>query len=153
MVVPAEEEPTEAAVTEPIIEPMPVDPVADPQPEVQPEQPIQVTISETTYFVKKGDTLYSIARKFGVAVEPIYQINNLNAQSKLEIGREIRVPIPKEHLYTVKPGDTAWRISKRYGMTVEILCEINNLNDPSKLSVGQVLILSCPVTDIKDERF
>jgi type II secretory pathway component GspD/PulD (secretin)/LysM repeat protein len=153
VVVPAEEEPTEAAVTEPIIEPMPVDPVADPQPEVQPEQPIQVTISETTYFVKKGDTLYSIARKFGVAVEPIYQINNLNAQSKLEIGREIRVPIPKEHLYTVKPGDTAWRISKRYGMTVEILCEINNLNDPSKLSVGQVLILSCPVTDIKDERF
>ncbi|HCF93236.1 MAG TPA: hypothetical protein DER58_12310 [Firmicutes bacterium] len=71
----------------------------------------------------------------------------------MEIGREIRVPIPKEHLYTVKPGDTAWRISKRYGMTVEILCEINNLNDPSKLSVGQVLILSCPVTDIKDERF
>ncbi|HCF93235.1 MAG TPA: hypothetical protein DER58_12305, partial [Firmicutes bacterium] len=43
VVVPAEEEPTEAAVTEPIIEPMPVDPVADPQPEVQPEQPIQVT--------------------------------------------------------------------------------------------------------------
>jgi len=152
VVVPAEEPPSEVVITEPAIDPAPVDPVIE-EPEALPDQPIQVTLSETTYFVKKGDTLYSIARKFGVPVETIYQANGLSAQSKLEIGQTIRVPIPKEHLYTIKPGDTVWRISKRYGMTVEILCEINHLSDPSKLSVGQVLILSCPVTDIKDERF
>jgi len=157
VVVPADEPPAQTTVTEPAqVEPV-TEPSTNPaiteEPEVQPDMPVQVTLSETTYIIKKGDTLYSIARKFGIPVETLYQANGLNAQSKLDIGQTIRVPIPKEHLYTVKPGDTAWRISKRYGMTVETLCEINNLSDPSKLYVGQVLILSCPVTDIKDERY
>jgi|GEM_PF-1339979 type II secretory pathway component GspD/PulD (secretin)/LysM repeat protein len=158
VVVPADEPPTQTTVTEPTqVEPITTEPSPDPaiteEPEVQTDVPVQVTLSETSYIVKKGDTLYSIARKFGVAVDRLYQANGLNAQSKLEIGQAIKVPIPKEHLYTVKPGDTVWRIAKRYGMTVELLCEINNLADPSKISVGQVLILSCPVTEIKDERY
>ena len=46
--------------------------------------------SEGTYIVKKGDTLYSISRKFGKTVEFLKKLNNLN-NNMLAVGQEIKL--------------------------------------------------------------
>lgn len=119
----------------------------------EPPPSVQVSITETAYTVKKGDTLYYIARKYGVKVDTLFSANGLTKESRLEVGKQIKIPIPKDHVYFLKPGDTLWRLSKRYGTTVAILCEINGIADSTKLSVNQAVILPCAVTDIKDDRY
>lgn len=154
VVIPADE-PLEApptAVQPPIEAVQP--PIETVQPSERPSLPtVQVSLTETVYTVKKGDTLYSIARKYGVKIDSLFAANELTKDSKLAVGSLIKVPIPKDHIYVLKPGDTLWRLSKRYGTTVELLCEINGITDSTKLSVNQALILPCALTDIKDDRY
>jgi len=44
-----------------------------------------------TYVVKKGDSLWNIAKAFGVLIEKLIQWNNLGAPSKLQVGEKIRI--------------------------------------------------------------
>lgn len=166
VVVPAEEtipatNPTEPVKPEtpltptdtPTGNPQPVNPETPVNPTLTPQPGVQVTISETTYTVQKGDTLFAIARKYGIPIETLYGPNNFAKDTKLSVGQQVRVPIPKDHVYTIKPGETLWRIAKRYGLTLDLLCEINGIQDPTRLSVGQAIILPCKITDVKDDRY
>ena len=97
----------------------------------------------TTYTVKKGDTLYSIARKYNTTVNAITTLNNLTSNS-LSIGQTLKIPVSTqntiEKTYTVKSGDTLYSIAKKYNTTVSELINRNNLKT-SNLSVGQELII------------
>lgn len=109
-----------------------------------------------TYIVKSGDTLYSIAKKFGMTVAEIKKINNL-VNDNLSIGQVLRVNFnvdldvlegescygegykePTYLTYTVKAGDSLYVIGRRYGVGVDELIKLNNLSS-NNLSVGQVL--------------
>lgn len=46
------------------------------------------------YIVKKGDTIYSIARLFGISQKEIFALNNLNENSLIRVGQRIKVPVP-----------------------------------------------------------
>lgn len=98
-----------------------------------------------TYTVKKGDSLYQIAIKYGTTVNELKKINNLTNNS-LSIGQVLKLPdkdvnTNKEtNTYIVKKGDSLYQIASTYGTTVNELKKINNLSS-NLLNVGQIIIL------------
>ena len=93
-----------------------------------------------TYIVKSGDNLYAIARKYGISVDKLKNINNLSS-NLLSIGQKLLVPKLQSNTYVVKSGDNLYKIAKENGTTVDDLIKINNLKN-TNLSIGQVLKLS-----------
>ena len=92
-----------------------------------------------TYIIKKGDSLYAIARKYNIPVNELIEINKLSNLT-LQIGQELLVPKIDKEIYIVKSGDTLWSIAKRYNISIDELKEKNNLTS-NLLSVGQELII------------
>lgn len=96
-----------------------------------------------TYTVKKGDTLYGISNQFGVNVNDLANLNNVDA-TKLQIGQVLTIPgssgtNPNNmFMYTVKKGDSLYKIAKIYNTTVNEIKKINNLKTDN-LSIGQIL--------------
>lgn len=96
------------------------------------------------YIVKAGDTLYSIANKYGLTVDELKKINNLSTNN-LSIGQKLLIKDDNNldsnyDIYVVKGGDTLYSIASRYGLTVNKLKDINNLNSDN-LSIGQKLLV------------
>ncbi|WP_027883561.1 C40 family peptidase [Meiothermus rufus] len=89
-----------------------------------------------TYTVQRGDTLYSIAKRFETTVETLMQLNRLS-DTTLSVGQVLRLPA-RVVQYTVQRGDTLYSIARRYGSTVEAIQRENGL-EGTTLSLGQVL--------------
>ena len=118
--------------------------------------------ADTSYKVNKGDTLYSISRKYQITVAELRAANNLSENDVLKAGQKLI--IPEADISTavalsgnnnnksdssvntsntteieVKKGDTLYSLSKKYGLTVADLLAINNLDSSSVIKVGQKL--------------
>ncbi len=99
--------------------------------------------NDETYTVKSGDTLYSIANKYGLTVSELQSLNNLTT-TNLSIGQVLK--IKKEvtgnnnKTYTVKSGDTLYSIANSFNTTVDELKSLNNLTS-NLLTIGQVLLI------------
>lgn len=97
------------------------------------------------YIVKKGDSLWSIANKYGITVKELKEINNLTSNT-LKVGQTLKLTkndemIPEDYLiYKVKKGDSLWDIAKEYNTTVVTLKKINNLSN-DKLTINQQLFI------------
>lgn len=100
------------------------------------------------YIVVKGDTLYSIAKKFNVSVDSIINDNNLK-NNTLSIGQNLKIRSSNveecfgedyivDKSYVVVKGDSLYSISKKLGVSVDYLKNKNNLSS-NLLSVGQIL--------------
>ncbi len=108
------------------------------------------------YIVKVGDTLYSISNKYGVSVENIKKLNDLNS-NQIYVGQTLLINNvynsnistgsscfgegylePKYLNYTVKRGDNLYNIARKYDVSVESIMKLNNLSS-NNLSIGQVL--------------
>lgn len=92
-----------------------------------------------SYIVEKGDTLYSIAKKFDISVNKLKEYNNLGS-NLLNIGQKILIPIGEDTTYVVKKGDTIYSIAREFNTTVNKIKELNNLEN-NNLSIGQILIV------------
>lgn len=95
------------------------------------------------YTVKKGDSLWLIANKYGTTVDELKNANNLKSNT-LSIGQTLIIPEKKENTnkisYVVKRGDSLWLIANKYDTTVEKIKSTNNLKS-NTLSIGQVLVI------------
>ena len=95
------------------------------------------------YTVKKGDSLWLIANKYGTTVDELKSANNLKSTT-LSIGQTLIIPEKKESTnkisYVVKKGDSLWLIANKYDTTVEKIKSTNNLKS-NTLSIGQVLVI------------
>lgn len=94
----------------------------------------------STYVVQSGDSLYSIAKKFGTTADKIKQLNNLN-NNILSVGQEIVIPsvaLSEVTIYKVQSGDNLYDLAKKFGTSVSELKDLNNLKSDS-LSINQEL--------------
>ncbi|MDK2895965.1 MAG: hypothetical protein PWP04_85 [Candidatus Atribacteria bacterium] len=97
------------------------------------------------YQVQKGDSLWTIAQKFGTSVDALSRANQLTNPEKLSISQSLWIPSAQRpagasgeyQTYQVRAGDTLWSISRSYGVALNQLMSINGLNEKSVLQVGQ----------------
>lgn len=98
-------------------------------------------INTINYTVKKGDSLYSIAKNFNTIVSDIVKLNKLE-NNNLSIGQILKIPTDtissSTKMYTVKKGDTLYSIAKSFNTSVDAIKNKNNLLSNS-LTIGQVL--------------
>ena len=93
-----------------------------------------------TYTVKKGDTLYSIAKSNGVTVESIKLLNNLHT-NLLTVNQVLNIPKNTNNsVYIVKKGDTLYSIAKMFNISLNDLKTLNKLNT-DLIDVGDVLYI------------
>lgn len=112
-----------------------------------------------TYTVKKGDSLYSIAKQYNSTVDAIKRYNNLTSNN-LSIGQKLKLPcymkdndnttMPNFVMYTVKAGDSLYSIAQQYNTTVDKIKSDNKLTS-NNLSIGQVLMIADKTTDMTVE--
>ena len=101
--------------------------------------------------VQKGETLYSISRKYGISVGELCSENNISTSAVIKTGQKLKIPtqnssetkntqkIEKTDTYIVKKGDTLYGIAKRFGISVETLTILNKMSGSNTIKVGQVL--------------
>jgi LysM repeat protein len=117
-----------------------------------------------TYVVQPGDTLFSIAARFGVSLSELATINGIYDIHRLFVGQVLVlptrtvVPSPVQPVvqpiivqpiyspvitsftsYTVQRGDTLALIAARFGTTVAAILSVNGISDPNRIFVGQRL--------------
>ena len=92
------------------------------------------------YTVRSGDTLYQIARRWGIPVESLIAANNIGPPYPIFVGQQLSIP-PGINLHRVKSGDTIYRISQQYGVPVSVIIETNQLQSPYVIQIGQMLII------------
>ena len=94
------------------------------------------------HIVRRGDTLFSIARRYGVSVARLRSDNGLTENQTLVVGQALIVTLPAR-TYTVRAGDTLYSIAGRLGLTVNELIQNNpELALDSIIRPGQVLTVS-----------
>lgn len=89
--------------------------------------------------VQKGDTLYSIARRYNVPIRDMIEANGLRPPYTLNIGRVLKMPNARFHI--VEKGDTVYNISKRYDVDMRSLSKLNNIAAQYALRIGQRLVI------------
>lgn len=88
------------------------------------------------YVVKKGDTLYAIAKSYGVTVQQLMTANKLTNANLIKIGQVLTIPTTT---YTVKSGDTLSKIAGAHGITLQQLLSVNSISNPNLIKIGQVI--------------
>ncbi len=111
-----------------------------------------------TYLVEEGDTLGSIAEKFGVDILILMYVNDIADPDEIFVGQELLIPeegteLPTETplpstllpgqkiIYRVKPEDTLISIAALFNSTAEAIAEENGIEDPNSIYIGQELIV------------
>ena len=103
---------------------------------------LQEGIIQLLMKLKLGDTLYGVARIYGVTVDELKKDNNLT-NNILTVGQVLNIPNQTGtagNSYTVQSGDSLYSIARRFNTTVDELKTINNLTSDI-LSIGQKLLI------------
>lgn len=101
------------------------------------------------HYVRKGDSLWNIANRYGTTVKEIQELNHLSS-NHLYIGQTLKIPgfkpepLPntdKLGTYSVRRGDSPYTIALKHNMALERLLRINRLTPRSKIYPGQKLFI------------
>jgi membrane-bound lytic murein transglycosylase D len=125
--------------------------------------PPERRVSFRTHVVVRGQTLITIAKRYGTRAEDIAQANGMASNRRLARGTELIIPIPPQARaslakpartvtpstntsgpqrvhYRIRPGDTLGSIADQYGVTVQDIQGWNGLNT-TRIAAGSVLTL------------
>ena len=105
---------------------------------------IATTAGPDRYAVVKGDTLYSIAFRYGLDYHALAQINKIDPPYNLSVGQILQLNLKQQKApsYVVQKGDTLYSIARKNNQSVSFLAGVNNLEPPYNLKVGQKILLS-----------
>jgi membrane-bound lytic murein transglycosylase D len=105
--------------------------------------------SSGKHYVRKGDSLWIIARRYGTTVQKIKSLNHMRS-NHLVIGQILKIPgfktepLPDTNnmsTYSVKNGDSPYTIAAKHNMALERLLTINQLTPSSTIYPGQTLYI------------
>ena len=113
-------------------------------------------LQNTAYYtVKSGDSLWSISKKYNMAVPELVSLNNLKKPYNIRPNQKLIVSndnntqvvkVKKIDTYTVKSGDNLSTIANKFDMKTVELAELNNIERPYKIRVGQKLKVNATST-------
>jgi membrane-bound lytic murein transglycosylase D len=98
-----------------------------------------------SYTVQAGDSLSSIAAKFGTTAAELARSNQLSNPDEIQPGDSLRITgaaapsVPRR--YVVRRGDTLQRIASRFGTSVEVLKDANGIRNPHLIRQGQEIVI------------
>jgi murein DD-endopeptidase MepM/ murein hydrolase activator NlpD len=95
----------------------------------------------STYVVKQGDTLSTIAKMFGVSVNTVLWSNNLTVKDAIKPGQSLVILPVSGISHTVKKGDTLSTIASSYKADLAEIRNFNGLSEESIISIGDVIIV------------
>lgn len=130
-------------------------PTAEPPPTeaptAEPPPPDSGTGNYVWYTVQRGDTVYSIARRYGSSVNAIVQANGLTDASQIYAGQKLKIPTSGGSSggstggcrirHTVQAGEWVYKIARNYGVSPESIVAANGLSNPSLITPGMVLCI------------
>ncbi len=106
---------------------------------------------QQTYTVKNGDSLWIVAKKFGVTTTELSRWNKIKRSKVLQPGMKLKIWQPKStkvqqasnsdqyKRYTVKSGDSLWDIAKANKLSTKVIARYNKISEKAYLKPGQVL--------------
>ncbi len=97
----------------------------------------------TVYTVRSGDTVYGLARRFGVSIESLAWANGLTATSiqHLKTGQKLWIPATNGVLYTTAKGDTVTSIAQRFHVSMQSILAYNLFTNPGVLPPGTKIMV------------
>ncbi len=124
-------------------------------------------LNAQVHTVEKGETFYSISKKYGITVDELCKENSITQNDVLKAGQKLTIPSKnpdgtvssktqdspakgstrKFDTYTVQKGDTFYRIAKINNITVEELQFLNGLKNDSVLKAGDKLKIPVTIVD------
>ena len=105
------------------------------------------------HVIQPGQTLYSIARTYGVSVAELASANQINPLNTLVIGQALVIPITGMY-YFVQPGDSLYSIGKRFGISYPKLAQVNGINSSRPLQIGfSLYIPPAPKTPLESNAY
>lgn len=110
------------------------------------------SVTNTTYTVKRGDTLSEIALKYNTTVSNLANLNNISNPNLIYPGQVITINSSTniengknscgKITYTIKRGDTLSSIARKYNTSVNKLVMLNNISNPNLIYAGNIIIIS-----------
>lgn len=138
---------------------------------------LNLTFATSIHVVQKGDTLYSLSRKYEITVDELRVANNLSENDVIKVGQKIQIPsanianaaalsqkksaedknIEQKSLslntkkYKVQKGDTFYALSRKYEISVADLMSLNKMDSSSTLKIGQIILVPTEEAVAKNE--
>lgn len=111
--------------------------------------------TSVTHLVKSGETLFGIARTYGISIADLVEANP-STKSGLKSGQQLTIPSNTTKIdgdnqqshYVVKPGDTLYRIALNHNVTLEELLQNNPGITPDNFKAGETIVIPSPNSEL-----
>lgn len=85
--------------------------------------------------MRPGDSVYRIARTFGVSADTLISSNQIPNPNDLVVGQSLVIPVTGE-FHVVRPGESLYQISRKYNVPVAELLRVNRISNPNSIQPG-----------------
>lgn len=111
--------------------------------------------TSVTHLVKSGETLFGIARTYGISIADLVEANP-RTKSGLKSGQQLTIPSNTTKIdgdnqqshYVVKPGDTLYRVALNHNVTLEELLQNNPGVTPDNFKAGETIVIPSPNSEL-----
>jgi len=129
--------------------------------------PLVASAPTTIHTIQPGETLGSIARRYGLTIDQLARSNNIDNPNEIYFGQQLNIwssvenntvapndSVASAATYVVQRGDTLGEIARNHGVSVATILAANTIDDPNRVLVGQVLTIpgstgsSAPTTNV-----
>ena len=114
-------------------------------PIVNPEEPTTARPEKRptilVHKVQSGETLWDIAKSYGITVDTILSANDISNPNRLKIGQELQILTVKGVLHQVAVGESLWEIAQRYKVSMDEIAQANSISDPSRIQPNTKIVI------------
>jgi LysM repeat protein len=113
----------------------------------------QIFADDVIHILKSGETIYSLARDYGVKIEEILFLNGIEDARRVQVGQRIRIPdvstmavpinldpsAPPVKQHRAAKGETLFGIARQYNVSIQNLRKINRFSNNYVLKAGDIV--------------